>query len=126
MTQCWGFGTVVLEKTLEIPLDCKEIQPVNPKGNQPWIFIARTNAEAEAPIIWPPDVKSWFIRKDPDAGKDWGHEEKRKAEDEMSGWHRWLNGHESKQTPGDWRTGEPGVLQSMGLQRVGHDLVTEQ
>ena len=97
----WCFWTVVLENILESPLDYKEIKPINPKGNQPWIFIAKTDAEAEAPILWPPDVKSWFIRKDLDAGKDWGGEEKRKAEDEMSGWHCWLNGHESKQIPGD-------------------------
>ena len=87
----WCFWTVVLEKTLESPLDCKEIQPVHPKGNQSWIFIGRT--EAEAPILWPPDVKSWLIRKDPDAGKDLG-QKKGKTEDEMVGWHHWLNGHE--------------------------------
>ena len=79
----WWFWIVVLEKTFESPLDCKEIKPVNPKGNQPWIFIAKTDAEAEAPILWPPDVKSWFIEKDPDAGKDWRQEEKGAAEDEM-------------------------------------------
>ena len=93
----WCFWTVVLEKTLESPLDCKEIQPVNPKGNQSWIFIGRTDAEAL--ILWPPDVKSWLIRKDPDAGKDWRQEEKGTTEDEMVGWHHWLNGHECKQTP---------------------------
>ena len=76
---------VVLEKTLESPLDCKEIKPVNPKGNQPWIFIGRTDAEIEAPILWPPDVKSWLIEKDPDAGKDWKQKEKGTAEDEMVG-----------------------------------------
>ena len=79
----WCFLTVVLEKTLESPLNCKEIQPINPKGNQPWIFIGRTDAEAEAPILWPPDAKSSFTGKDPDAGKDWGQEEKGVAEDEM-------------------------------------------
>ena len=89
----WCFWTVVLEKTLESPLDCKEIQPVHPKGNQPWIFICRTDAEAEAPIIWPPDAKGWLIWKDPDAGKDWGQEEKGTTEDEMVGWHHWLNEH---------------------------------
>ena len=90
----WCFWTMVLEKTLESPLDCKEIQPVHPEGNQSWIFIGRTDAEVEAPIIWPPDVKSWLIGKDPDAGKDWRQEEKRMTEDETVGWHHWLNGHE--------------------------------
>ena len=85
---------VVLEKTLESPLDCKEIQPVNPKGNQSWIFIGRTDVEAETPILWPPDVKNWLIWKDPDAGKDLRQEEKGTTEDEMVGWHHWLNGHE--------------------------------
>ena len=83
-----------LEKTLEGPLDCKEIQPVHPKGNQSWIFIGRTDAEAETPILWPPDAKSWLIWKDPDAGKDWGQEEKGMTEDEMVGWHHRLRGHE--------------------------------
>ena len=95
----WCFWTVVLEKTLESPLDCKEIQPVNPKGNQSWIFIGRTDAEAEA-IIWPPDVKNWLIWKDPDAGKDWRKEEKGTTEDEMVGWHHWLNGHEFERASG--------------------------
>ena len=89
----WCFWTVVLENTLESPLDCKEIQPVHPKGNQSWVFIGRTVLEAETPILWPPDVKSWFIGKDPDAGKDWGQEEKRMTEDEMVRWHDWLSGH---------------------------------
>ena len=93
------FQTVVLEKTLESPLDCKEIQPVNPKGNQPWIFIGRTNAEVL--ILWPPDVKSWLIRKNPDAGKDWRQGEKGMTEDEMVGWHHWLNAHEFEQALGD-------------------------
>ena len=97
----WCFWTVVLEKTLESPLDCKEIKPVHPKGNQSWIFIGRTDVEAEAPILWPPDAKSWLIRKDPDAGKDWRQEEKGTIEDEMVGWHHWLNGHEFEQAPGD-------------------------
>ena len=97
----WCFWTVVLEKTLERPLDCKEIKPVNPKGNQSWIFIGRTDAEAEAPILRPPDVKSWLIRNDPDSGEDWGQEEKRTTEDEMVGWCHWLDGHESEQTQGD-------------------------
>ena len=87
------FWTVVLEKTLESPLDCKEIKPVNPKGNQPWIFIGWTDSEAGAPIVWPPDAKSQLIRKDPDAGKDWRQEEKGTTEDETVGWHHWLNGH---------------------------------
>ena len=90
----WCFWTLVLEKTLESPLDSKEIQTVHPKGNQPWIFIGRTDAETEAPILWPPDVKSWLTGKDPDAGKDWGQEEKGVTEDEMVVWHHWLNGHE--------------------------------
>ena len=81
----WCFWTVVLEKTLESPLDYKEIQPVHPKGNQSWIFIGRTDAEAETPILWPPDAKSWLLGKDPDAGKDWRQEEKGTTEDEMDG-----------------------------------------
>ena len=85
---------MVLEKTLESPLDSKEIKPVNPKGYQPWIFTERTDAEAESPILWAPDAKSWLIWKDPDAGKDWGEEEKGTHEDEMVGWHYWLIGHE--------------------------------
>ena len=93
--------TVVLLKTLESPLGCKEIKPVNPKGNQPWILIERTDAEAEAPILWLPDVKSWLIGKDPDAGKDWRQKEKGVTEDEIVGWHHWLDGHEFEQTPGD-------------------------
>ena len=85
---------VVLEKTLEGPLDCKEIQPVHPKGNQSWMFIGRTDAEAETPVLWPLDVKNWLIWKDPDAGQDWRQEEKGTTEDEMAGWHHQLNGHE--------------------------------
>ena len=96
----WCFWTVVLEKTLESPLDCKEIQPVHPKGDQSWIFIGRTDAEAETPILWPPDGKSWLIWKDPDVGRDWGQEEKGMTEDEMAGWHHWLDGRESEWTPG--------------------------
>ena len=88
----WCFWTVVLEKTLESPLDCKAIQPVNPEGNQSWILIGRTDAEAEASTLWPPDVKNWLIGKDPDVGKDWGEEEKGTTEDEMVGWHHQLNG----------------------------------
>ena len=94
----WCFWTVVLENTLESPLDCKEIKP-NPEGNQSWIFIGRT--DAEAPILWPPDVKTWFIGKDPDAGKDWRQEKKGTTEDEMVGWHHQLNGHEFEQALGD-------------------------
>ena len=90
----WCFWTVVLEKTLESPLDSKEIQPVHPKGNQSWIFIERSDAETEIPIRWPPDAKNWLIGKDPDAGKDWRWEEKGMTEDEMVGWHHWLDGHE--------------------------------
>ena len=90
----WCFWTVVLEKTLEGPLDCNVIQPVHPKGDQSWLFIGRTDVEVEPPTLWPPDVKSWLIGKDPDAGKDWGQEEKGTREDEMAGWHHWLNGHE--------------------------------
>ena len=87
------FWMVVLEKTLESPLDCKEIQPVHPKGNQSWVFIGRTEAEAETPLLWPPDAQSWLIWKDPVAGKDWRQEEKGTTEDEMVGWHHWLDGH---------------------------------
>ena len=94
MLKNWCFWTVVLEKTLGSPLDSKEIQPVNPKGNQSWIFTGRTNAEAEALILWSPDAKNWLIWKDPDAGKDWRWEEKGTTEDEMFGWHHQLNGHE--------------------------------
>ena len=90
----WCFWTVILEKTLESPLDSKEIQPVHLKGDQSWVFIGRTDAEAETPILWPPDAKSQLIGKDPDAGKDWGQEEKGMAEDEVVRWHHWLNGHE--------------------------------
>ena len=100
MPKNWCFWTVVLEKTLESPLDCKEIQPVHPKGYQSWICSGRTDAEAETPILWPPDVKSWLIWKDPDAGKDWRQEEKGMTEDEMVGWHHWLNGHEFESTLG--------------------------
>ena len=95
----WCFWTVVLEKTLESPLDCKEIKPVNPKENQSWIFIGGTDAELK--LQWPLDVKNWLIGKDPDAGKDWRQEKKRSTGDEMVGWHHWLNGHEFEQTLGD-------------------------
>ena len=97
----WYFWIVVLEKTLESLLDSKEIKPVNPKGNQPWIFIGRIDAEVEVPILWPPDAKSWFIVKDPDAVKNWGLEKKGVTENEMVGSHHWINGHEFEQTLGD-------------------------
>ena len=123
----WCFWTVALEKTLESPLDRKEIQPVHPKGAQSWVFIGRTDVEAEIPILRPPHVKSWLIRKDPDAGKDWGQEEK--GTDDR-GWDGWMA------SPAWWTrvwvdsrcwwwTGRPGVLWFMGLQRVGHDWATE-
>ena len=120
------FWTVVLEKTLESPLDYKEIQPVHPKRDQSWVFTGRTDAKAETPILWPPHAKSWLIEKDPDAGRDWGQEEKGATEDEMVGWPSstrwtwvWVN-------PGSWWwTGRPGLLRFMGSQRVGHDWATE-
>ena len=119
----WCFWTVVLEKTLKSPLDCKENKPVNPKENQPWIFIGRTDAEAEAPILWLPDAKNWLLGKYPDAGKDWRQEEKGTTEDEMFEWHLQLDGHEFEQALG---AGDgQGSLQSMGSQKVEHDWVTE-
>ena len=96
----WCFWTMVLEKILESPLDCKEIQPVHPKGNQFWILIGRTDAEAKTPILWPPDAKNWLIWKDPDAGKDWRQEEKGTTEDKLVGGHDWLNGYEFEEAPG--------------------------
>ena len=102
----WCFWTVVLEKTLESPLDCKEIQPVHPKGNQSWIFIGRT--DAEAPILWLPVMQNWLIGKDPDAGKDWRQGEKGMTEDEMVGWHHWLDGYEFEQAQGD--EGQGGLV----------------
>ena len=114
--QNWCFWTVVLEKTLESPLDCKEIQPVHPKGDQSWVFIGRTDAEAGTPILWPPHEMSWLIRKDPDAGRNWGQEEKGTTEDEMAGWHQRLNGRESGWTPGDGDgQGGPACCDSWGL-----------
>ena len=123
----WCFWTVVLESplTLESPLDCKEIQPVHPKGNQSWVFTGRTDVETETLIFWPPDAKSWLIWKDPDAGKDWGQQEKRTTD-----WDGWMA------SPTQWRwvwvnsgswwwTGRPGMLRFMGSQRVGHDWATE-
>ena len=116
----WYFWTVVLEKTLESPLDCKEIQPVHPKGNQSWIFIGKTDAKAETPILWPPDVNNWLIGKDPDAGKDWRQEEKGTTEDEMVGWHHWLNGHEFEQAPGvgDGQGGLCAVIHGVAKSRT--------
>ena len=119
--------TVVLDKTLESPLDCKEIKPINPKGNQSWIFILRTHAVAETPILRPPDGKNWLIRKDPDAGKDWRQEEKGTTNRGWDGWMAsrtqwtwvWVN------SGSWWWTGRPGMLQSMGSLRVGHDWATE-
>ena len=96
----WCFWTVVLEKTLDSPLNCKDIEPVHPKGNQSWVFTGRTNVEAEIPMLWPPDTKSWHPGKDPDAGKDWGQEEKETTEEERVGWHHRLNIHEFGGTPG--------------------------
>ena len=96
----WCFWTVVLEKTLESPLDCKEIKLVHPKINQSWMFTGRTDVEAETPVLWPPDAKNWLIGKDPDAGTDWRQEEKGTTEDEMVGWHHRLDGHEFEQAPG--------------------------
>ena len=117
----WHFWTVVLEKTLQSSLDCKEIKPVHPKGNQSWIFIGRTDAEAETPILWPPDGKNWLIGKDPDAGKDRKQEEKGTTEDEIIRWTsptRWTLVWVASGSC--WWTGKPGLLQSMGLQRVGN------
>ena len=99
MLKNWWFWTVVLKKTLESPLDCKEIQPVHSKGDRSWVFIEKTDVEGETPILWPPHVNSWLIGKDPDAGSDWG-QEKGMTEDEMAQWHHWLNGHEFEWTPG--------------------------
>ena len=96
----WCFWTVMLEKTLESPLESNEIQPVHPKGSQSWIFIGRTDAEVEAPILWPPDANNSLIGKDPDDGKDWGQEKKEMTEDEMVGWHHWVDGHEFEQALG--------------------------
>ena len=96
----WCFWTVVLEKTFESPLDCKETQPVHSEGDQPWDFFGRNDAEAETPVLWAPHAKSWLIGKDPDAGRDWGQEGKGTPEDEMAGWHHWLDGHESECTSG--------------------------
>ena len=115
---CW-------RRLLKSPLDCKEIQLVHPKGDQSWVFIGQTDVEAETPILWPLDAKCWLIWKDPDAGKDWGQEEKGMTEDKMVGWHHQLNGHVWVNSGSWWWTGRPGMLQSMGLQRVGHDWASE-
>ena len=113
----WCFWTVVLEKTLENPLDCKEIQPVHPKGDQSWVFIGRTDVEAETPVLWPPDAKSWLIWKDPDAGKDWGQEEK----GSIRGWDSWMASPTQwtwvwVNSGNWWWTGRHGMLWLMGLQ----------
>ena len=122
----WCFRTVVLKNTLESPLDYK-IKPVSPKGNQSLIFIGRIDAEAKAPILWPPDAKNWLTGKYSDTGEDWRQKEKRAAEDKMVRWYHQFNEHESEHTPGEEsrrKEREPGALQSMGLQQAGHDLVT--
>ena len=119
-----NFWTVVLEKTFESPLDCKEIQPVHSKGDQSWVFFGRNDAKAETPILCPPHVKSWLIGKDSDAGRGCGPE-KGMTEDEMAGWHHRLNGRVWVDSGSWWWTGRPGVLWFMGLQRVGHDWATE-
>ena len=121
----WCFWTVVLEKTLESPLNCKEIQPVHPKGNQSWVFTGRTDVEAETLILWPPDVKSWLIWKGHDAWKDWGQEEKGMTEDDMVRWHHQINGHEFEQTLGVGG-GQGGLVccSPWGC-KVGHDWATE-
>ena len=117
----WCFWIVALEKTLESPLDCEESKPVHPKGNQSWIVTGRTDAEAEAPIFWPPDAKSQLTGKDPDAGKHWGQRRKRQQRGEMAGWHHQLNRHESEQTLGD-RGGQGSLAYcSSWGRRVGHN-----
>ena len=122
----WCFWTVVLEKTHESPLDCMEIKPVHPKGDQSWVFIGRTDAVAETAILWPPAAKSWLVGKDPDAGKDWGPEEKGVTEDEMVRWHHWLNRHEFEQSLGDSEgQGKPGVLLFMGSHRLRHGWLSD-
>ena len=122
----WCFWTVELEKTPESPLDCKEIQPVHPKGDQSWVFIGRTDAEGEPPILWPPHVKSWLIGKDPDAGRDWGQVEKGMTEDEMPGWHHQFDAQEFGWTLGVG-DGQEGLAccDSWGLQRVRRDWATK-
>ena len=122
----WYFWAVVLEKTLESPLDCKETKPVNPKGNQSWMFIGRTDAEAEASILWPPDAKSQFIRKDSDTGKDWRREEKGMTEDEMVGWHHQLHEHEFEQALGDGEGQGSLACCSLWGHKESHGWATEQ
>ena len=122
----WCFWTVVLEKTLESPLDCKEIQPVNLKGGQSWIFIGRTDVEAETSILWPPDTKNWLVGKDSDAGKEWRQEEKGMTEDEMVGWHHLLDVHEFEQALGvDDGQGSLACCSPWGSQKVRQDWATE-
>ena len=122
----WCFWTVVLEKSLESPLDCKEIQPVHSEGDQPWNFFGRNDAKAEPPVLWPPHAKSWLIGKDSDAVRDWGQEEKGTTEDEMAGWPALTWWTRVWVSSGSWWwTGKPGMLQSMGSQRVRHDWATE-
>ena len=121
----WFFWTVVLEKTLESPLDWKDMQPVHPEGDQSWVFFGRNDVEAETPILWPPHAKSWLTWKDPDAGKDWGQEEKG-----TTGWDGWMVSTTQwtwvwVDSGSWWWTGRPGILRSMGLQRVGHNWATE-
>ena len=134
----WCFWTVVLEKTLESPLDSKEIQPVHPKRDQSWVFIARTDVEAETSILWPPNAKSWLIGKDPDAGKDWGQEEKGMTEDEMVGLHHWLDGHGFEWTPevGDgqgglaccssWGLKESDMTEQLNWTDIGWKVVSQR
>ena len=122
----WRFWTMVLEKTLESPLDCKEIQPVHPKGDQSWVFIRRTDAEAETSILWSPHAKSWLIGKDPDAGRDWGA----RGEGDNRGWDSWMASPTWwtwvwVNSGSWWWTGRPGVLRFTGSQRVGYDWATE-
>ena len=124
VTKNWCFWTVVLEKTLENPLDCQDIKTVHPKGNQSWIFIGRTDVEAKVPIFWLPDAKNWLIEKDPDAGQDW-RQEKGTTEDEIVGWHHWLDGHEFEQAPGVGNGQGSLACCSPWGHRVGHDWTTE-
>ena len=116
--------TLIIHPQFALVKGCKEIQPVHPKGNQSWIFMRRIDVEAATPILWPPDAKNWFIRKDPDAGKDWRQEQKGMTEDEMVGWHHRLD-RVWASSGSWWWTGKPGVLQSMGLQRIGHNWATK-